>query len=158
MSWGSSDSRAAALKPDSSQTLATVRASESQLVDVFSGFISTQSGVGNREEGNTFYIFMFCVFMLSRDDSATPWTAAGQAPLSVGFSRPECWSGLPFPPPGDLPNPGMEPASPALAGGFFTTEPPGKPHGSPITTPRINPLTFTTTPWRQSLSSASSSR
>ena len=49
-----------------------------------------------------------------------------QAPLSVGFSRQEYWSGLPFPPPGDLPNPGIEPMSPALAGGFFTTEPPGK--------------------------------
>ena len=43
----------------------------------------------------------------------------------MGFSRQEYWSGLPFPPPGDLP----EPASPALAGGFFTTEPPGKPEG-----------------------------
>ena len=42
------------------------------------------------------------------------------------FSRHEYWSGLPFPSPGDLPDPGIEPASPALAGGFFTTEPPGK--------------------------------
>ena len=55
---------------------------------------------------------------------AAPWTAAFQAPLSMGFSRQEYWSGLPFPPPGDLPNPGIEPASPALAGRFFTTEPP----------------------------------
>ena len=49
-------------------------------------------------------------------------------PLSMGFSRQEYWSGLPFPPPGDLPNPGMEPVplvSSALASGFFTTEPPG---------------------------------
>ena len=46
-----------------------------------------------------------------------------QAPLSMGFPRQEYWSGLPFPSPGDLPNPGMEPASPALAGRFFTTEP-----------------------------------
>ena len=59
---------------------------------------------------------------------ATLWTPAHQAPLSVGFSRQEYWSGLPFPPPGDLPDPGIEPESPALAGGFFTTEPPGKPH------------------------------
>ena len=54
---------------------------------------------------------------------ATPWTVARQAPLSVGFSRQEYWSGLPFPPPGDLPDPGIKPASlvsPALAGGFFT--------------------------------------
>ena len=57
----------------------------------------------------------------------TPWTLARQAPLSMGFFRQECWSGLPFPSPGDLPDPGIEPASPALTGGFFTTEPPGKP-------------------------------
>ena len=63
-------------------------------------------------------------------DSATPWTVAHQAPLSMGVSRQEYWSGLPFPTPGDLPNPGMEPtspASPALAGRILTTEPPGKP-------------------------------
>ena len=47
--------------------------------------------------------------------------------MSVGFSRQEYWSGLPFPSPGDLPNPGLESASPALAGRFFTTEPVGKP-------------------------------
>jgi len=51
-----------------------------------------------------------------------------QAPLSVGFSRQEYWSGLPFPSLEDLPDPGTEPASPALAGRFFTTEPPGKPY------------------------------
>ena len=51
----------------------------------------------------------------------TLWTVALQAPLSVGFSREEFQSGLPLPPPGDLPNPGIEPTSPALAGGFFTT-------------------------------------
>ena len=45
---------------------------------------------------------------------ATPWTIAYQAPLSMGFSRQECWSGLPFPSPGDLPDPGIEPGSPAL--------------------------------------------
>ena len=58
---------------------------------------------------------------------ATPWTVARQVPLSMGFSRQEYWNGLPFPPPEDLPNPGTEPSSPALAGGFFTAEPPGKP-------------------------------
>ena len=57
---------------------------------------------------------------------ATPWTIAHQAPLSMGFSRQEYWSRLPFPSPGDLPDPGIKPASPALACGFFTTEPPGK--------------------------------
>ena len=53
-----------------------------------------------------------------------------QTPLSMGFSRQECWSGLPFPTPGDLPDPGSEPvslASLALAGGFFTIAPPKKP-------------------------------
>ena len=53
----------------------------------------------------------------------TPWTVAHQAPLSVGFSSQEYWSGLPFPPPEDLPDPGIKPTSlvtPALAGGFFT--------------------------------------
>ena len=61
---------------------------------------------------------------------ATPWTIAHWAPLSMGFPRQEYWSGLPFPLPGDLLDPGIEPgspASPALAGGFFTSEPPGKP-------------------------------
>ena len=57
--------------------------------------------------------------------SGTPWTAAHQAPLSMGLSRQEYWSGLPFPPPGDLPDPGLNPTSSALAGRFLTTEPPG---------------------------------
>ena len=60
-------------------------------------------------------------------DSATLWTIDPQAPLSMGFPRQEYWSGLPFPPPGDLPDPRIETASPALAGRFFTTEPSGKP-------------------------------
>ena len=59
-------------------------------------------------------------------DSATPWTVAHQAPLSMGFSRQEEWGRLPFPPRGDLPDPGIEPACPALAGGFFIAQPPGK--------------------------------
>ena len=57
----------------------------------------------------------------------TPWTVARQAPLSMGLSWQEYWSGLPFPSPGDLPNPGIETTFPALAGRFFTTVPPGKP-------------------------------
>ena len=48
----------------------------------------------------------------SMSDSVTPWTVARQAPLTMGFSRQEFWGGLPFPPPGDLPDPGIEPASP----------------------------------------------
>ena len=61
--------------------------------------------------------------------SMAPWTVARQAPLSMGFPRQEYWSGLPYPSPGDLPNPGIEPKSPAssaLAGRLFTAEPPGK--------------------------------
>ena len=56
----------------------------------------------------------------------TLWTIAPQTSLSRRFSRQEYWNGLPFPPPGDLSNPGVKHASPALAGWFFTTEPPGK--------------------------------
>ena len=52
----------------------------------------------------------------------TPRTVAQQAPLSMGFPRQEYWSGWPFPPPGDLPKSGIKPVSPALAGGFSTTE------------------------------------
>ena len=66
-----------------------------------------------------------CVCMLSRVWLfVTPWTVAHQAPPSMGFSRQEYWSGLPLPPPGDLPIPGVEPkslTSPALAGSFFIT-------------------------------------
>ena len=58
----------------------------------------------------------------------TPWTVAHQAHLSNGFLRQEYWSGLLFPSPGDLPDPGIKPVSPALSDGFFTTELPGKPN------------------------------
>ena len=61
------------------------------------------------------------------DSFAKPRTIAHQAPLSVGFPRQERWSGLSFPSPRDLPHPETEPVSPALAGGFFTAEPPEKP-------------------------------
>ena len=58
---------------------------------------------------------------------ATLWTVAQQAPLSVGFSREEYWSGLLFPFLGDLPDPGIEPSSPALQADALPSEPPGKP-------------------------------
>ena len=61
------------------------------------------------------------------DPFMTPWTVACQAPLSMEFPRQECWSELPLSSPSDLPTLGIEPGSPALAGGFFTTAPPGKP-------------------------------
>ena len=64
--------------------------------------------------------------------SVTPWTVACQAPLFMRFSKQEYWSELPCPPPGDLPDPGIKPASltsPALAGGFFTTDTTWEAHG-----------------------------
>ena len=61
------------------------------------------------------------------DSFATTWTVACQAPLSKGVPRQEYKSGLPFPSLGDLPDPGIEPTSPASAGGSFITEPPGEP-------------------------------
>ena len=71
-----------------------------------------------------------CLCVLSHSavsDSAILWPVAHQAPLPVRFSRQEYWGGLPFPSPGDLPDPGIEPISPALAGEFFTTGTTGKP-------------------------------
>ena len=67
---------------------------------------------------------------------ATLWTAACQAPLSMGFSKQGYWSGLPFSSPGALPDPGMEPSSPALVNGSFATEPTGK--SFPSLTYRVN--------------------
>ena len=58
---------------------------------------------------------------------ATPWTVAYQAPRAMGFSRQGYWSGLPFPSPGDPPDPGIEPGSPALQADTLPSEPPGKP-------------------------------
>ena len=61
------------------------------------------------------------------DSFATLWTVAHQASLFMEYPRQEYWSGLTFRSPGDLPDPGTKPMSPSLAGGFFTSEPPGKP-------------------------------
>ena len=71
-----------------------------------------------------------CAQLLSCVQLCDPWIVAHQAPLSMGFFGQEHWSGVPFSPPGDLPDPGIELESPALAGVFFTTEPPGKPLSS----------------------------
>ena len=72
--------------------------------------------------------WFFVVCMLSRVQlSATLWTIAHQAPLSMEFSRQEYWSGLPFPSPGDLSNPGIKPESPALQADSLQSEPTGKP-------------------------------
>ena len=62
---------------------------------------------------------------------ATPWTVTYQAPPSMGFSRQECWSGLPFPSPGDLPDPGIKPGSPTLQADALPSEPPEKPQKRP---------------------------
>ena len=84
-----------------------------------------------------------CVHSVVSYSLQPPWTAVHKAPLSMGFPRQEYWSGLPFPSPGDLPDQGIEPESPALAGEFFTTAQPrqrrqwhstpvllsGEPHG-----------------------------
>ena len=72
-----------------------------------------------------FLILSLSLLSSVMSDSATLWTVAHQAPLSMGFFRQEYWSGLPFPTPGDLPDPGIQTvslASPALAGGFFTSD------------------------------------
>ena len=72
------------------------------------------------------FVNCVCVKSLSHVQLfATP--AAHRAPLSLGFSRQEYWSGLPFPSPGDLPDPGMEPQSPALQADALSSEPPGEP-------------------------------
>ena len=88
------------------------------------------SGLQRLNHLMSFVYLRFNIVVLSRvQHFETPWTIAGQDPLSVELSRQEYWSGLPFPPPGDLSDPGIEPASlvsPTLAGRFLTTEPPGK--------------------------------
>ena len=75
------------------------------------------------------YDIGFCFFLVAKScpTLVTPWTVACQAPLSMGFPRQEYWSGLPFPSPGDLPGPGIEPGSPALQADSLLTEPRGKP-------------------------------
>ena len=92
--------------------------------------------IGKYNVHETKVIKIIKMSMLVVPDSVTPWIEAHQTLLSMGFFRQEYWSGLPLPSPGDLPDPGIEPtspASPALADRFFTTEPPGKPR-QPINT------------------------
>ena len=69
---------------------------------------------------------VLCLVAQSCLTLVTPWTVPRQAPLSMGFSRQESWRGLPFPSPGDFPNPGIEPRCPALEADALTSEPPGK--------------------------------
>ena len=79
------------------------------------------------EINKTYWLSVVAVYSPSCDFFAIPRTITHQSPLSMGFSRQEYWNGLPFPSPGNLPNPGIQPTSPALAGRFFTTEPLRKP-------------------------------
>ena len=96
--------------------------------------ISTEEGKGRISPRVWFLIggimtnscFLLFSWSVVSDSFATTWTVAHQVPLSMEFPRQEHWSGLPFPSPGDLPDPGTEPVSPALVGRFFTIEPPGK--------------------------------
>ena len=76
---------------------------------------------------SVFWIIAILCCCLVTKSLATPWTVAHQASLSMGFPRQEYWTRLPFPSPGEPPDPEIEPVSPALASGFFTTEPPGNP-------------------------------
>ena len=87
------------------------------------------------------------------DSFETPWTVAHQAPLSMRFPKQEYWNGLPFPSPRDLPNPGVEPTSPVLAGKFFTTQPPGKPI-LPVIYPQTQPLQRMTSVFPREVSKA----
>ena len=74
------------------------------------------------------WITLLCVSWSVVSNSATPWTVACQCPPSMEFYRQEHWNGLPFPSPGDLPDPGMEPRSPALLADSLPSEPAEKPH------------------------------
>ena len=76
--------------------------------------------------GSDFTKKKVCVCCSVMSDSVTPWTVAHQAPLSIGFPGQEYWSGVPFPSPGDLPDPGIEPRSPVLQADSLPSEPPGK--------------------------------
>ena len=76
----------------------------------------------------------------------TPWTVAYQAPPSMGFSRQEYWSGVPFPSPGDLPNSGIEPWSPTWQANALTWEPPGKPYSVALLVKSSKPGWFWCTP------------
>ena len=100
--------------------------------DVVNGLVDTVGegeGGMNRNSSIDIYTLVKWVKSLSRvRPFATPWTIAHQAPPSMGFSRQEYWSGLLFPSPGALPNPGIETRSPALQADVLTSEPPGKPH------------------------------
>ena len=86
--------------------------------------VSSVCNDGHKEKAES--VNPSCCCSAVSDSFVTLWTVAHQAPLSLGFPRQEYWTGLPFPSPGDLPKPGIEPMSAELASGFSITEPPGK--------------------------------
>ena len=92
---------------------------------------SNSSHTQSSHPGNSWGVLFNCCCLIAKSNMTlleTPRTAARQSPLFMGFPRQEYWTGLPFPFPGDLPNPGIEPVPPTLAIRFFTTVPPGKPN------------------------------
>ena len=110
--------------------------------------METKGEKNPQTSSNLLTVCMWCAVLSSVRLFVNPWIVARQVPLSMEFSRQEYWSRLPFPIAGDLPNPGIEAASlasPALAGRFLTTVPPGKPVtdyrgvSNPYTTPRSAP-------------------
>ena len=84
--------------------------------------------MGKESEKEWIYVWWWFNHLVM-SDSVTPWTVPCQASLSMGFSRQEYWSGLPFPPPGDPPDPGLEPRSPALPANSLPNELRRKPKG-----------------------------
>ena len=90
-----------------------------------------QTSFWNGDDLHFYRIYKIMLLLFSHqvmsNSLQSPWTVARQTPLSMGFPRQEYWRGLPFSSLGDLPNPGIKPSSPALAGGFFTTGSPGTP-------------------------------
>ena len=100
--------------------------------DLYHCFNPSKAGIWNWTQTSSWGCLCFCPLWSEVKSFScvglfvTPWIVALQAPLSMGFSRPEYWSGLPRPPPGDLSNPGIEPRSPAFQPDSLAAEPQGK--------------------------------
>ena len=99
------------------------------LADSLSGFDGARHSGGDTQLHANCFLVVVVAGLVAKSSLtlATPWTVARQAPLSMKFSRQEYWSGLPFPPPGDLPDQGIEPRFPALQADSLKTELQGKP-------------------------------
>ena len=90
------------------------------VVDILVRIVSTNINIISVTKLTCLILFLLFTCQVVSDSSATPWTVARQVPLFMGFPRQEYWSGLPFPSPAHLPNPGIEPATPTLKRRFFT--------------------------------------